>query len=146
MRTTYLISGISFLALLSPAHAMAQSKIDANGDDEISRIEYMSFRSNAFNKEDKNFDGKLTKQEIRAARDERNREKAKTRFKGLDSNRDGGLTQDEFAEASGLNAKSRQEQRAASSDKWFDDMDADKNGNISRLEYNGFLDSQMKKV
>ena len=145
MRTTYLISGISLLALLYPAHAMAQPKIDANGDDEISRIEYMSFRSNAFNKEDKNFDGKLTKQEIRAARDERNREKAKTRFKGLDSNRDGGLTQDEFAEASGLNAKSRQEQRAASSDKWFDDMDADKNGNISRLEYNGFLDSQMKK-
>jgi len=146
MRTTYLIAGLSLISLLCASPATAQPKIDANGDDEISRIEYMSFRSNAFNKADKNFDGKLTKQEIRTARDERTREKAKTRFKGLDSNRDGGLTQNEFVEASGLSAKSRQAQRAASSDKWFNDMDADNNGNISRLEYNGFLESQMEKV
>jgi len=48
MRTTYLIAGLSLISLLCASPAAAQPKIDANGDDEISRIEYMSFRSNAF--------------------------------------------------------------------------------------------------
>jgi len=123
--------------------AHADPKMDANGDDEISRIEYMSFKSNAFNKQDKNFDGKITKQEIRDARMERTRETAKKRFKDLDSNSDGNVTLAEMEEAKDTTYQKKAEKRKEASDKWFEDMDKDKNGNISRLEYNSFLEKQM---
>ena len=139
-----LLALTSVLVLAGTAHAAP--KMDANGDGEITRIEYMFFRSNAFNKEDKNFDGKLTKQEIRAARDARNRESIKKRFKAMDTNLDGSVTQSEFEEASGNTAKTIRDEHAETSTKWFDDMDTDNNGNISRLEYNGFLKQQMEHI
>lgn len=136
-----LLALTSVLVLASTAHAAP--KMDANGDGEITRIEYMSFQSNAFNKGDKNFDGKLTKQEIRDSRAERNREAAKKRFKGLDTNGDGNVTLAEMEESNNSIAEKKTEEHNEAADKWFDDMDEDKNGNISRLEYNGFLEKQM---
>ena len=143
MQAKFLITGLSALALLYAAPVHAAPRMDTNGDGEITRIEYMSFRSNAFIKEDTNFDGKLTKQEVRAARDERNREKAKQRFKGLDGNGDGNVTLAEMEEAEGNNSSNLIEERKKASDDWFDKMDEDKNGNISRFEYNDFLEKQM---
>lgn len=144
VRFKWVLAAASVLMLATTAKATPN--MDINGDDEISRIEYMSFRSNAFNKDDKNFDGKLTKEEIQAARTERNRQNVKKRFKGMDTNGDGGITQSEFEDASGLSTQTQREKRTVALDKWFDDMDTDNNGNISRLEYNGFLNKQMESV
>jgi|GEM_PF-1119033 len=145
---SFKIQSVLFItaAFLVASPALANPKIDANGDDEITRIEYMSFKSNSFNKQDKNFDGKLTKQEIRDARTEQNRDNAKKRFKDLDSNGDGNVTLAEMEESKNAINEKQTEQHKKASDKFFDDMDKDKNGNVSRLEYNSFLEKQMGKL
>ena len=129
-------------ALIYSSAIQASPKMDANGDDEISRIEYMSFKSNAFNKQDKNFDGRLTKQEIREARKERNRQNIKKRFKNIDKNGDGHITQDEHDNATRNKNEKLYENSFNKVEEWFNKMDADKNDHISRLEYKAFLENQ----
>ncbi|MEP3890054.1 MAG: EF-hand domain-containing protein [Hellea sp.] len=143
-RPKYLLSITAAVLYSSPIHAAP--KMDANGDKEISRIEYMSFMSNAFNKEDKNFDGKLTKQEIRDARKERLRESAKTRFKNMDTNNDGSITQQEHDASANGKTEKKTETRLNKADKWFGRMDKDKNGHISRLEFDAYNETQATKA
>jgi Ca2+-binding EF-hand superfamily protein len=118
--------------------------MDANKDGEISRIEYMSFRSNAFIQDDLNFDGKLTKQEIKEGRDKRNRENVIKRFKKLDANKDGQLIPSEMEDPKTNANESRADDVRKEMDAFFDKMDRDKNGNISRLEYNVFVEERME--
>ena len=138
---------LKFFLLISatlslPIIAHADPKMDANGDDEISRIEYMSFKSNSFNKQDKNFDGRLTKKEISAARLEQVRQATKKRFKDMDKNGDGHITQAEHDDSSRNQTEKMFESRLNKTDEWFSVMDTDKNNNISRLEYTAFLENQ----
>ena len=49
MRTTYLIASFSLIACLCTAPAMAQPRIDANGDDEITESEYVAHQMLSFN-------------------------------------------------------------------------------------------------
>lgn len=134
----------SVLLFSSAIHAAP--KMDANGDEEISRIEYMSFKSNVFNKEDKNFDGILTKQEIREARKDRLRESAKARFKKMDRNNDGSITQQEHDASANAKTEKRTETKLNKADKWFGRMDKDKNGHISRLEFDAYNETQAAKA
>lgn len=122
--------------------AYANPKLDMNGDDEISRIEYMSFKSNTFNKQDKNFDGRLTKQEIRDARQKQIRQSTRTRFKAIDKNGDGHITPTEHDDSTRARSEKKFGVSLRGKDEWFDKMDADNNDNISRLEYNAFLENQ----
>jgi len=66
MRTTYLIASFSLIACLCTAPAMAQPRIDANGDDEITESEYVAHQMLSFNYKDENYDGRITKDEQRA--------------------------------------------------------------------------------
>ena len=129
-------------AISLPIFAHANPKMDANGDDEISRIEYMSFKSNSFNTQDKNFDGRLTKKEINAARLEQLRQTTKKRFKAIDTNGDGHITQTEHDDAARVKTDKVYENSFRRIDEWFNKIDTDKNENISRLEYNAFLENQ----
>ena len=128
-----------------PTVAHADPKMDANGDDEISHIEYMSFKSNSFNKQDKNFDGRLTKKEIREARQEQVRQATKKRFKDMDKNGDGYITQAEHDDATRAQTDKVFENGFGKIDEWFNKIDTDKNENISRLEYNAFLENQREE-
>lgn len=132
--------------LIYATSIQAAPKMDANGDDEISRIEFMSFKSNAFNKEDKNFDGKLTPQEIRDARKTRLRESAKVRFKSLDTNGDGNVTQQEHDASVNIKVEGKTETKLNKADKWFGRMDKDNNGHISRLEFDAYNETQATKA
>lgn len=133
-------------AFLFSVSSHAAPKMDANGDEQISRIEYMSFNSNAFNKQDKNFDGKLSKQELRDARAERIRESAKKRFKKMDTNHDGKITQQEHDKITNLEGDKIVKESANKSDDRFDKMDTDNNGHVSRLEYKAFSDFHTSKM
>jgi len=134
----------SALLLTSPAHA--NPKMDINGDDEISRIEYMSYRTRAFEKEDKNFDGRLTKKEIGEASIERLRDNRKRTFEKMDINGDGHVTEVEHADGSSAKNNKKTEAKLNKGDKWFSRVDKDKNGHISRLEFDVYNERQALKA
>lgn len=135
MRTTYLIASFSLIACLCTAPAMAQPRIDANGDDEITESEYVAYQMLSFNDKDENYDGRITKDEQRAWGVKQQREQMKEAFKQIDPNNDGRMTEDEFVESA---SKGIEAQIARAEDKTnnsFDEMDSDNNGSISRKEY-----------
>ena len=129
---------------------------DTDKDGRISRAEFQAARAKAgarFEAKDFNKDGYLD----RADRQARIAQQRAAFFTGADGNRDGRLSRDEFAVEHGARAAERQQkwtQRSAASGKqkpsrpapsvqqqltrasaMFDRMDADKNGSVTRAEF-----------
>jgi len=118
---------------------VATPTADANNNGEITRAEYLTFTSNAFNQQDKNFDGRITQQEKHAAMTEYVREKLQKQFKDMDDDGDGKITSSEFDAFNAEKNEKRFEKNRLKTDKWFDKVDTNGNGHISRLEYDDYL-------
>ncbi len=107
----------------------ALGAMDANGDGVISRAEFDAFNSGRFDKMDSNKDGLLTMDELNAGHKmvTGNTGNSVTshldmRFNAADKNHDGGLDREEAANMPMLSM-------------WFDEVDANKNGKVTRQEY-----------
>ncbi|QQS13900.1 MAG: EF-hand domain-containing protein [Rhodospirillales bacterium] len=107
-----------------------------------------------FDRIDTNKDGFIDRQEARAARE--------TMFDRLDANKDGRITREEIAagrrqgpkgQSGGINAQPTDAQRpagaaqarAARLDRMFQKLDADKDGGISRAEWNVTVDARFDR-
>lgn len=133
-------------ALLYTSAANAAPKMDANGNEEITLEEYVAFEMATFNKQDTDFNGRVTAKETRDWRAEKNRRYMKTAFKKLDPNGDGRLTEDEYGEVFMSEMEKQFSLNQQSKEKQFDEMDDDKNGHISRLEYHSYLGQNLNET
>lgn len=128
-RTLMLAAGIALVTTGSLAGAAQRTPLDANGDGSIDFTELQARRSDLtpeqFNAIDKDGNGLLSREELRAVAIERRQARAEERFKQLDTNGDGALSQEE------LNARW---QRAA--DERFKKLDTDGDGKLSQAELN----------
>lgn len=117
----------ALLAFGTLAGAAEPRPLDANGDGVIDFPEMQARRSDltpeAFNAMDKDGNGQLSRDEMRAAAKERMEARAAERFEKLDTNGDGGLSQQE------LNAA---QQQAAG--ERFKKADTDGDGKLSQTE------------
>ncbi len=117
----------ALLGLGTLAGAAERKPLDANGDGAIDFPELQARRSDLtteqFNAMDKDGNGQLSREEMRAAGKERMDARAAERFKKLDANGDGGVSQQE------LNAA-----RQKAADEQFKKADADGDGKLSQAE------------
>jgi Ca2+-binding EF-hand superfamily protein len=104
-----------------------RTPIDANGDGAVDFAELQARRSDItteqFNAMDKDGNGQLNRDEMRAAAQQRMQARASERFKKLDANGDGGVSQEE------LNAARQQ-----AADERFKKLDTDGDGKLSEAE------------
>ncbi|MDQ7814009.1 MAG: EF-hand domain-containing protein, partial [Brevundimonas sp.] len=78
------------LAQQSPDRPYARGmRADADGDQKLSRAEFVEARVQRLSAADADRDGSVTPEEMRAAAQARMAERADTRFKRLDANSDG---------------------------------------------------------
>ncbi|MCF6292439.1 MAG: hypothetical protein L3J04_03485 [Robiginitomaculum sp.] len=96
-----------------------QTKLDSNGDGDVSLLEFTSQASPLLTRLDSNKDGSISSSEILEAR--------KQRFARLDVNNDGVLSRADKKDAK-IKRRSKAKTRRAN-------MDADKDGRISRAEF-----------
>lgn len=100
---------------------------DANGDGAISRAEFNKFQARQFKKMDTNGDGRITHNEMEAGhKNMRGGGNGTThldeRFNAADANHDGGLDRSEAQMMPMLTV-------------YFDEVDANKDGKVTRQEY-----------
>jgi hypothetical protein len=90
----------ALLALAALAGAADRGPVDSNKDGAIDFAEMQARRPNLtieqFNAMDKDHNGQVTREEMRAAGKDRMEARAAERFKKLDANGDGGVTQAEI--------------------------------------------------
>jgi len=108
------------------------SRLDTNGDGSISKAEFDAFNAMHFKNLDTNNDGKITPDELRAVQDQIPQNQGMghgdgtthldQRFYAADANHDGGLDRKEANNMPMLS-------------KYFDDVDANKDGKVTRQEY-----------
>jgi len=72
--------------------ALAGPKADVNQDGQITKTEFLDAANAKFIRADADFDGNLTKDEMKALREARGVERAEKRFEKQDLNGDGALT------------------------------------------------------
>ncbi|MFT4178716.1 MAG: EF-hand domain-containing protein [Thermomonas sp.] len=148
--------------------APAKAKIDANGDGVITKAEAAAFPKLAqrFDQLDVNKDGKLSADERRAMHPRNGRDGARmhearaTLFADADANKDGRLSRDEFIVEHSARAAEREQQRAQRAGEagkqkparpqpteaerqqhigaMFDRMDANKDGTVTKAEFDAF--------
>ena len=101
-------------------------QIDRNGDGALSKSEFAAFNAQRFKRMDKNGDGKITHDEMEAGHKQGGGNNATThldsRFNAADVNRDKGLNREEAKAMPMLSM-------------YFDEVDADKDGKVTREEY-----------
>lgn len=83
-------------ALAVPTLAFAAPPADTDGDNIITKAEFMAESDRKFAIEDKNQDGELTREEMQEARVTFREERSERRFDRLDANEDGVINEDEF--------------------------------------------------
>ncbi len=101
--------------------------MDANGDGVVSNDEFDDFSARHFKKLDANNDGKITPHEMYGEQKQGSTHHGMTpqndRFSAADANQDGGIDREEAKVMPML-------------PRYFDEIDADKDGKITRQEYN----------
>jgi Ca2+-binding EF-hand superfamily protein len=107
-------------------------RLDTNGDGSISKSEFDAFNAQHFKNLDTNNDGKITPEELRAVQNQIPQNQGighgdgtthlDQRFYAADANHDGGLDRGESINMPMLS-------------KYFDDVDANKDGKVTRQEY-----------
>jgi len=110
---------------MEKAEDLAFKKMDANGDGVVSKNEFNEFNARHFKEMDANKDGKVTREEMNASASKVIRNgltHLEERFAAADTDHDGGLDRKE-AEAMPVMLA------------YFDEIDTDKNGKITREEY-----------
>lgn len=108
------------------------SRLDTNGDGSISKAEFDAFNAEHFKNLDTNNDGKITPDELQAIQNHIPQNQGMghgdvtthldQRFYAADVNHDGGLDREEAKNMPMLS-------------KYFDDVDANKDGKVTRQEY-----------
>jgi len=136
-----LILRIFVIYFVSAGYALASNTADSNNNGEITEREFLNFKSLAFNAIDKNYDAKLTQDEIRKSYLEKYQETMKQAFRDLDENKDGRLIAEDLLEQY---RDFNSDELMQSQDDTFDLIDENGNNNISRLEYDQFVRSQIQ--
>ncbi len=146
----------------------AFSRLDKNNDGKITQEEMAEMRGKHhgghrghhggdregwFNKIDANHDGAVTKAEAEAARDQmiaRMKEHTDQAFVKSDKNSDGKVTKDEFSEfaRSGRHGHNGADpyRQAEGRKRWFDMLDADHDGTISKAESESASDKRFARL
>ena len=99
---------LSTAGLLCAGIAIASPNADINNDGQITQAEFLAEANERFNATDTNFDGLLTKEEIKAARQTKKAER-KAKF---DTDGDGEINEAEKAAAKALRKEKRAEYKA----------------------------------
>ncbi|WP_416878831.1 EF-hand domain-containing protein [Litorimonas sp.] len=132
---------LSFTFALLASESFAAPTADANNNGDITRTEYLNFMANKFAETDKNFDGKLTQEELKFSRQHKLEELARGNFRFLDQDKDGILKLENFSEQfETIAVNPRMEESAA--DQFFELLDKNGNGNVSRSEYIEYVQAQ----
>jgi hypothetical protein len=117
----------SLLALAALAGAAERQPADTNKDGALDFAEMQARRGDLtieqFNAMDKDHNGQVTREEMRAGARERMEARAGERFKKLDANGDGGVTQQELTAA-----------RQKAEGERFKKLDTDSDGKLSQAE------------
>ncbi|RKQ69480.1 EF hand domain-containing protein [Litorimonas taeanensis] len=144
LRYTAAITTVMFSFAL-PISAIAAPKIDANNDGRITEREYMNYYSAEFINTDKNFDSRLTQEEIQKANFERFKKIEAEKFHKLDTDNNKVVSIEEFDAEQHKRQEVRNERSKTRNDNWFDEVDENRNGYISRAEYVAYRDKQTEK-
>lgn len=135
--TGFIVAVVASSIALTAGAAMAQKpggmhrapisfeQTDQDGNGEISKEEFAARHKARFDEADANSDGSLDREEMLLQGQKRIEERVDALIERFDENGDGVLSQDEMP-------KPRDSKRA---DKFFDRIDKDENGSISKAEY-----------
>ena len=142
LRKVSLATGAAALLAIGAYAAAAErgprTQLDTNKDGAIDFTEMQARRNDItieqFNAMDKDGNGQLNREEMRAAAEQRMQARASERFKSLDSNGDGGVSQQE------LNAAREQ----AANDR-FKKLDSDGDGKLNEAEMNAGRQNAMRE-
>lgn len=93
--------------------ALAAPKADVNKDGQITQAEFMAAAADKFDATDTNFDGVLTKDEMKARRESRRAERRERKFDRMDTDGNGVISKAEMAAAEDMRTTKRQARRLA---------------------------------
>lgn len=114
--------------------AYAAPKADLNGDEQVSRAEFMAAATSRFVRADANGDGVLTKDEKRDAREGRRDDRSNNRFAKLDANGDGFVSEAEYETARATKDAKRNDKRDARRAEMLERFDTNVDGELSETE------------
>ncbi|HQR51342.1 MAG TPA: EF-hand domain-containing protein [Methylophilaceae bacterium] len=105
------------------------AEADTNKDGSIDKAEAQAMHDKHFDKMDANHDGKLSKEEVAACKNDGMHDKGSMGFKKADKDNDGTLDKKEAKSLPNVS-------------KHFDEIDVDKDGTVSRDEVHNFMKDQ----
>lgn len=135
----------SFIFALLSSESFAAPNADVNNNGEITRMEYLNFMATKFAETDKNFDSKLTQEELNFSMQHKLEEQARQNFRFLDQDKDGILKLENFSEQFESIAASPGIEKSAA-DQFFELLDKNGNGSVSRSEYIEFVQAQKQSA
>ena len=127
---------LSSAALLAaPAWAqLGPPPADMDGDGVVTRAEFDLQAAERFDSADADFDGALSRDEMRAAREARRTAREAARFDRLDADGDGAVSRAEFEAAASARREQAQQRREAQAERRLERFDADGDGRLSNAE------------
>jgi len=125
-----LLAGTGATLLLAGV-ALAAPKADTNQDGQITLEEFQAAADAKFRAADTDFNGLLDKSEKAAMREKRHDERASRRFKNMDLNGDGTVTETEMQEA---RDQHREKRREKTQDRRLEKFDTNNDGQIDDAE------------
>ncbi|MDY0882459.1 EF-hand domain-containing protein [Dongia soli] len=128
------------------------AKIDKNGDGVIDHSEFDASRQSIFASIDTNADKQISADEWKAAQEKMHQRmhdamaKKSEQNSAADKTAADKTTGDQTADANGDKMQQRQERSAERSQKWFERMDANKDGQISASEWQAVSDQRFARL
>lgn len=137
---TYLLTAC-FIASLSVTGVAANepSSEDTEAAEAIGRAEFARNQNEIFNKADKNFDGRVTHDEVLRLTHEQNRPKYVAAFKALDTNKNGLLSLNEIETRHEAFTAQRLERLSKNKENLLKRYDQDGNGTITSRELDSYF-------
>ena len=145
MKKLVLLLGATTIVAATSAFANPAADLDGNG--EVTRAEFMAAGDARFAAADTNFDGQLSRDEMKTLRDNERTEQARKRFSKMDGNGDGVVSEAEMLAAQEMRKERMTDRRDDRREGIIERFDTNADGELSDAERKAARDAgkEMRK-